>query len=84
MSEGACEGAIRSIIKQVGEMCFNGHTIVVKNLGTFKVSISAKAPLNRDEAGARQIYPRRLLYYPSSSINDEIANTELICITPLS
>ena len=84
MSEGACEGAIRSIIKQVEEMCLNGHTIVVKDLGTFKVSFSAKAPLTSDEAGAKQIWRRRLLYYPSASIKDEIENTELVCLTKLS
>ena len=84
MSEGACEGAVRSIIKQVEEMCLNGHTIVVKDLGTFKVSFSAKAPLTSDEAGAKQIWRRRLLYYPSASIKDEIENTELVCLTKLS
>ena len=84
MSEGACEGAIRSIIKPVEEMGLNGRTIVVKVLGTFKVSFSAKAPLTSDEAGAKQIWRRRILYYPSASIKDEIENTELVCLTKLS
>ena len=65
-------------------MCLNGHTIVVKDLGTFKVSFSAKAPLTSDEAGAKQIWRRRILYYPSASIKDEIDNTELVCLTKLS
>ena len=81
MSEGACEGAVRSIIKQMEEMVLNGHTIYVKQLGTFKVSNSAKAPLDREEAGAKQIYRRRILYYPSEEIKNEIENTELECVT---
>lgn len=81
MSEGACEGAVRSIIKQMEEMVLNGHTIYVKQLGTFKMSISAKAPLVKDEAGAKQIYRRRILYYPSELIKNEIENTVLECVT---
>ena len=81
MSEGACEGAVRSIIKQMEEMVLNGHTIYVKQLGTFKVSISTKAPLDREEAGAKQIYRRRILYFPSEEIKNEIENTELECVT---
>ena len=84
MSEGACEGAVRSIVKQIEEMVLSGHTIYVKQLGTFKLSFSAKAPLTSDEAGAKQIWRRRLLYYPSASIKDEIDNTELVCLTKLS
>ena len=77
MSEGACEGAVRSIIKQVEEMVLNGHTIFIKNLGSFKMSISAKAPLDVEEAGAKQVYRRRLLYAPSQAIRDEIERTQL-------
>ena len=84
MSEAACEGAIRSIMKQVEEMVLNGHTIHIKQLGTLKISFSAKAPLTSDEAGAKQIHTRRLLYYPSSIIKDEIENTTLDCVTKLS
>ena len=81
MSEGACEGAVRSIIKQKEEMVLNGHTIYVKQLGKFKVSISDKAPLDKEEAGAKQIYRRRILYFPSEEIKNEIENTELECVT---
>ena len=84
MSEAACEGAIRSIMKQVEEMVLNGHTIHIKQLGTLKISFSAKAPLTSEEAGAKQIHTRRLLYYPSSIIKDEIENTTLDCVTKLS
>ena len=84
MSEAACEGAIRSIMKQVEEMVLNGHTIYIKQLGTLKMGISAKAPLTSDEAGAKQIRRRRLLYYPSPIIKDEIENTVLDCVTKLS
>ena len=84
MSEAACEGVIRSIMKQVEEMVLNGHTIHIKQLGTLKISFSAKAPLTSDEAGAKQIHTRRLLYYPSSIIKDEIENTTLDCVTKLS
>ena len=84
MSEGACEGAVRSIVKQIEEMVLSGHTIYVKQLGTFKLSFSAKAPLTSEEAGAKQIWRRRILYYPSASIKDEIENTELVCLTKLS
>ena len=71
MSEGACEGAVRSIIKQVEEMVLNGHTIFIKNLGSFKMSISAKAPL---------VYRRRLLFHPSEKLKDEVENTELVSV----
>ena len=84
MSEAACEGAIRSIMKQVEEMVLNGHTIYIKQLGTLKMGISAKASLTSDEAGAKQIRRRRLLYYPSPIIKDEIENTVLDCVTKLS
>ena len=77
MSEGAVEGAVRSIVKQVEEMVLNGHTIFIKNLGSFKMSISAKAPLDVEEAGAKQVYRRRLLYAPSQAIKDEIERTQL-------
>lgn len=77
MSEGACEGAVRSIVKQVEEMVLNGHTIFIKNLGSFKMSISAKAPEVAEDAGAKQVYRRRLLYVPSQAIKDEIASTQL-------
>ena len=83
MSEAACEGAIRSIMKQVEEMVLNGHTIYIKQLGTLKMGISAKAPLDREEAGAKQIHRRRLLYYPSTIIKEEIESTQLVCTTPL-
>ena len=80
MSEGACEGAVRSIIKQVEEMVLNGHTIFIKNLGSFKMSISAKAPLVSDEAGAKQVYRRRLLFAPSEKLKEEVENTELVSV----
>ena len=80
MSEGACEGAVRSIVKQVEEMVLNGHTIFIKNLGSFKMSISAKAPLDAEEAGAKQVYRRRLLYVPSQGIKDEMESTELVSV----
>ena len=75
---GMSEGAVRSIIKQVEEMVLNGHTIFIKNLGSFKMSISAKAPLVSDEAGAKQVYRRRLLFHPSEKLKDEVENTELV------
>lgn len=81
MSEAACEGAIRSIMKQVEEMVLNGHTIYIKQLGTLKMSFSAKAPLESSEAGAKQIHCRRLLYFPSPIIKDEIENTVLECVS---
>ena len=84
MSEAACEGAIRSIMKQVEEMVLNGHTIYIKQLGTLKMGISAKAPLDREEAGAKQVYRRRLLYFPSERIKEEVENTTLVCETKLS
>ena len=56
----------------------------IKQLGTLKMGISAKAPLTSDEAGAKQIRRRRLLYYPSPIIKDEIENTVLDCVTKLS
>ena len=83
MSEAAVEGAVRSILKQVEEMVLNGHTICIKDFGTLKVSISAKAPEDPDEAGAQQVYRRRLLYFPSERIREEIDNTQLVCTTPL-
>ena len=83
MSEAACEGAIRSIMKQVEEMVLNGHTIYIKQLGTLKMGISAKAPLDREEAGAKQVYRRRLLYFPSERIKEEVENTTLVCETKL-
>ncbi len=83
MSEAACEGAIRSIMKQVEEMVLNGHTIYIKEFGTLKVSFNAKAPLDREEAGAKQVYRRRLLYFPSERIKEEVENTTLVCETKL-
>ena len=83
MSEASVEGALRSILKQVEEMVLNGHTIYIKEFGTLKVSISAKAPLVRAEAGANQVYRRRLLYYPSERIKEEIENTTLESETKL-
>ena len=83
MSEAACEGAIRSIMKQVEEMVLNGHTICIKEFGTLKVSFNAKAPLDREEAGAKQVYRRRLLYFPSERIKEEVENTTLVCETKL-
>ena len=68
MSEAAVEGAVRSILKQVEEMVLNGHTISIKEFGTLKVSISAKAPLDEEEAGAKQVYRRRMLYFLTSSL----------------
>ena len=83
MSEAAVEGAVRSILKQVEEMVLNGHTISIKEFGTLKVSISAKAPLDAEEAGAKQVYRRRMLYFPSGRIKEEIESTQLVCTTPL-
>ena len=80
MSEGACDGAVRSIVKQVEEMVLNGHTIFIKDLGSFKMSISAKAPLDEEEAGAKQVYRRRLLFHPSEKLKDEVENTELVSV----
>ncbi|MBR3532173.1 MAG: HU family DNA-binding protein [Bacteroidaceae bacterium] len=83
MSEAAVEGAVRSILKQVEEMVLNGHTICIKEFGTLKVSFNAKAPLDREEAGAKQVYRRRLLYFPSERIKEEVENTTLVCETKL-
>ena len=80
MSEGACDGAVRSIVKQVEEMVLNGHTIFIKDLGSFKMSISAKAPLDEEEAGAKQVYRRRLLFHPSEKLKDEVESTELVSV----
>ncbi len=93
MSEASVEGALRSILKQVEEMVLNGHTIYIKEFGTLKVSISAKTTLQRDGdtkpdgtkvvPGANAVYRRRLLYYPSERIKEEIENTTLESETKL-
>ena len=71
----------RSLFLQVKELVCNGHSM---QLGTLKMSFSAKAPLLSEDAGAKQIYRRRLLYYPSPIIKDEIGNTQLVNVTKLS
>ena len=70
--------------KDLGSVC-SGAEVIVMAVPSVFVRSTAKtlAPLVSDDAGAKQIYRRRLLYYPSPIIKDEIGNTQLVNVTPL-
>jgi len=76
--EGIVEAAMASLAKQLREMVLNGHPVKVRNIGSFRYSMSAKMASTAEECTARNIYRHRFIFFPDKYLREKAKNTEII------
>lgn len=70
--------AAEAIFNEMENFLLNGHSIEVKPLGTFRFGINAKATDTEAEAGAGQVYRRKIHYRPAKDLWRKLQQVTLI------
>ena len=81
VSKGALYAAADAIAKEFQNLLLIGHSVEIPEIGTFRVSISAKSAETADQAGAHTVYRRRVLYHPCVDIKEQLNDVEFVTKT---
>ncbi len=65
---GVIYAAADAITNEVKNFLMNGHSVQIPLLGSFRFAVNAKAADTLTEAGAKQIYRRKIIYKCSKPI----------------
>ena len=65
---GVIYAAADAITNEVKNFLMNGHSVQIPLLGSFRFGVNAKAADTEKEAGAKQIYRRKIIYKASKPI----------------
>lgn len=65
---GVIYAAADAITNEIQNFLVNGHSVEVPLLGHFRFGINAKATNTEKEAGASQVYRRKIHYTPNKAI----------------
>ena len=71
------KAAAGAIAKEFANFVFNGHSVSVPGIGIFRFGVQAKASAIQDEATAKKVYRRKILYRPTTDIKTLVKNTSL-------
>ncbi len=77
---GVVYAAADAITNEIENFLMNGHSVEVPLLGNFRFGVKAKATDTRKEAGASQVYRRRIIYKPSKPIWRRLQTVNLVDI----
>lgn len=62
---------------QFSELLLNGHTVQLGELGSFRLSISARAVANEEQVSVDNVRTRRIVFLPSKTLKQKIESTNI-------
>lgn len=71
---------LNAVVNEFENYLLKGHPVQVPELGSFRVSLNAKAAATAEEAGAKKVYRRRIIFTPTTDLRtklNEVALTQL-------
>ena len=71
------KAAAGAIAKEFANFVFNGHSVSVPGIGIFRFGVQAKASAKQDDATAKKVYRRKILYRPTTELKTLVKNTSL-------
>lgn len=83
INRGQLAASMHAILQTFRNFVCNGHSVELPELGTFRFSINAHAVEtdNADEAGADQVYRRKVIYHPSTKVKSDLEAINLSTVT---
>lgn len=72
---------VLAVTNEFENFLLNGHSVQVPGLGTFRVSIRAKAVATQKEAGGSAVYRRSISYTPAPELKNKLQNMQLSAIS---
>ena len=80
INEATIYAGMKAVVNEFENFLMNGHSVQVPNLGTFRLSLRAKAVATQQEAGANAIYRRSILYTPTTRLKAKLKNINISAI----
>ena len=74
--------AAEAITREFRNFLQNGHAVTIPEIGTFRFGFRAHATDTQEEAGAGQVYRRRILYQPCVDLKRQLYAITLEDVTP--
>ncbi|MBR3443399.1 MAG: hypothetical protein IKG96_07035 [Bacteroidaceae bacterium] len=78
ISRGIVYVAADAICREFENQLLNGHSVEIPLVGSFRFGVNAKATDTEKEAGAAQVYRRKILYLPSKALWRKLQQVRLI------
>ncbi|MBQ9640471.1 MAG: HU family DNA-binding protein [Bacteroidaceae bacterium] len=73
----------RAYTQEVRQLLFNGHSVQIGNLGTFRIGFRAKAVENAEDVSTDLIRRRRVIFTPSPELREELNKVGFIVDTEI-
>ena len=70
--------AVDALCNEFKNFLMNGHSVEVPEVGSFRFAVNAKATDTEAEAGAGQVYRRKIQYVPNKSLWRMLQQVSLI------
>lgn len=77
INKGTLYTTCYEIAKSLKTLVFQGHSVTVPEIGTFRFSVKAKASDTADKAGANNVYHRTINFLPDKAIKKELNSVVL-------
>ena len=78
INQGVVFAAAAAISNEFENFLMNGHSVEIPLVGSFRFGVNAKATDTEAEAGAGQVYRRKILYVPSKALWRKLQQVSLI------
>ncbi len=79
--KGVVYAAADAITNEIENFLLNGHSVEIPLLGSFRFGVNAKATDTEAEAGAGQVYRRKIIYTPSKPIWRALQTVSLVDVS---
>ena len=70
--------AVDAMCNEFKNFLMNGHSVEVPEVGSFRFSVNAHATDTEAEAGAGQVYRRKILYVPNKDLWRQLQQVSLV------
>ncbi len=70
--------AVDALCNEFKNFLMNGHSVEVPEVGSFRFAVNAKATDTEAEAGAGQVYRRKIQYLPNKDLWRQLQQVSLI------
>ena len=78
INRGIIYAAADAITREFENFIMNGHSVEIPLVGSFRFGVNAKATDTEAEAGAAQVYRRKIHYLPSKALWRKLQQVSLI------
>ena len=78
INRGAIYAAADAITREFENFIMNGHSVEIPLVGSFRFSVNAHATDTEAEAGAGQVYRRKIHYLPSKALWRKVQQVSLV------